>query len=133
MSSISKLIDEFKDIAEWKQFCEAQQRTINELSKKVMKLEDEKKSLESTIKHFNPSNQLILPSSPETLSEEIICIKQLTLLKEISDVRELTMEETKKTQIFSDILNKIKSNKKDASQSLQKLTDEELLSLMNAK
>ena len=62
-------------------------------------------------------------------NEQLICETQILLLKDAAVTRSLTMEESKKFQIFTDILEKIKSKKKPENPD-EDLSDNDLISIV---
>ena len=121
-----KMTKELKTLAQYKQFAEAQHSTILDLSKKIQELEKKIKELPSS----GESITKIIHTDLNISSEELICLTQLSLLKESSEGRELTLEEAKKVDIYSKILNQIKGNKKEPKDIFNNLKDEELLKLV---
>ncbi len=133
--SIDSMLEGFKDLTEVKAFAEAQTKTIIELNKKNKKLEEEvlhlKKILEDSTDiisnqqgEFN--SDLILGSDEETIAKI-----QLNRLKEVSFTRELTLEEAKRTEIFTKILA-LAHNKPTKIFELSKdIGNEELLKLVD--
>lgn len=120
-----------KDFDDMRKFAEAQHKTIIELSKKIKKIEDEKATLEVILKTAN------LPSLPDQNHPQLVGLDpenyiasvQLEMLKHVSNERELTLEEVRKVEIYSKILNgtitgKVKTFKGNV---IKKLSDEELL------
>jgi len=98
----------------------------------VHSLLDEKKSLEAKIKHLE---QLMMSNSRDLLvsisPEEMTCTEQLSILKANSMVRELTIEEAKKLEIYVKTLQTIRKEstltiKRD---NLSGYSDEELLAI----
>jgi len=131
--NILNLAKSFKDMTELQAYCDSQYKLIIDLSKKINKLEQEKKSLEETLLKNNLNSSPLLDLSTELSNEEVVCMVQLKLLKEISDRGSLTLEETRKFEIFTKILQIIHSNKKNNGEVLNKVKDDELLSLIEKK
>jgi hypothetical protein len=132
---IDKMVENFKEQAEWLAFCNAQQKTITELSKKIKKLEDEAIHLKTLLQDNVPllnentnkfiNSQLLLGDTEENIAKV-----QLQRLNEASLGRELTLEEARRVQIFSDILYKLKEkNPKDINAASRKLPTDKLLEL----
>lgn len=133
--SLEIMLSETKDMAELKAFSEAQQKTIVKLSKKNKELEEEvthlKKLLESTAPIIAPdSNQVISTEKFLTSDQEAICRMQLNRLKEVSYERELTLEEAKRVEIFSKIINVLENSPKTIKVETKNLDNKELLSLL---
>jgi hypothetical protein len=103
------MFEETKELADIRAFSEAQQKTIIQLTKKVKQLEEErdhlKKLLESTAPIIQTANNTPVQTEKFlTSDQEAICRVQLTKLRDIALDRELTLEETKKVEIFSKII-----------------------------
>src|ERR1700689_124459 len=97
-NKISKTILQYKDLETLQQFAEAQNTTILNLSKKIQKYEDQIKHLEELLKTTVP----IISSNPKGVNEisnddsEYICVIEISKLKNITQERELTLEENRK-------------------------------------
>ena len=65
----------------------------------------------------------------QMLKEEMIAHEQLERLKFTSESRELTLEETKKVEIFFKVLSAIRSKVKPKEENLSEVPDAELLKL----
>ena len=112
--SLNSMFEETKELSDLRAFSEAQQRTIIQLTKKIKQLEEEKDHLKGILETTAP----VLPS-PQTNSvvtekfltsdQETICRTQLVKLREIALEREMTLEETKKVEIFSKILTALEN------------------------
>lgn len=97
-----------------KEYEDAQFSVILKLEKKISKLEEENKHLKSLVESSVP----LLPDPMSNLgipNEGLICIMQIALLKERSTRQELTLEESRKLQIYVDVLEKIKPSGADSS------------------
>lgn len=134
--SLEKMLDEAKDLAELRVFSEAQQKTIVKLSKKNKELEDEISHLKKLLETTTPiiSNNEAVPSVSAdkflTTDQEAICRMQLNRLKEVSYERELTLEEAKRVEIFSKIINVLENSPKTIKVETKNLDNKELLSLI---
>jgi small-conductance mechanosensitive channel len=138
--SIDKLAEQYTETeSESKAYVKAQQSTIisqtkniNELRKKLEELsrQCETLTIENTkLKALAPSSSLDV-SIPD---EESICLVQLALLNNMSMQRELTLEETKKTEIYSKILISIRAKKPEKEEnSISNLSNEDLIAAMKA-
>lgn len=131
---LDEMLKEFKEFAELKDFAEAQLRTIQELSKRIVALEQERnhlKELLSTTTDVLDKPKIVLFENYNN-DEEVIAKQQLAMLKQKSDISELTLEDTKKVVEYSKILRDLslkKDNKKEIE--VKSLTDEELLKLLD--
>lgn len=112
--NIDKLVEQFRNFDELKVFCNSQFQQIAQLSKKNKDLEDSNIALKKQIKSnnskemaidFNKASSIIL--SPQGRGPEDACIiaqVQLKLLKDLSFERELSLEESKRVELFNRIL-----------------------------
>lgn len=133
-NSISKTILQYKDMETLQQFAEAQNTTILQLSKKNQRLEDQVKHLETLLKTTVP-NISSQPSGVNQIAEddsEYICIVEIAKLKNITNERELTLEENRKFDTYYKILNNIKSKPK-LEKEVQEASTENLLALVESK
>lgn len=133
--SLEKMLDEAKDLAELRVFSEAQQKTIVKLSKKNKELEEEishlKKLLESTAPIVTTSAEPAVSAEKFlTTDQEAICRMQLNRLKEVSYERELTLEEAKRVEIFSKIINVLENSPKTIKVETKSIDSKDLMSLI---
>jgi hypothetical protein len=138
--SIDKLAEQYTETeSESKGYIKAQQATIisqtkniNELRKKLEELsrQCETLTIENTkLKALAPASSLDV-AIPD---EESICLVQLALLNNMSMQRELTLEETKKTEIYSKILIAIRAKKPEKEENtISNLSNEDLIAAMKA-
>lgn len=109
-------------------FCEAQQKTIIELSKKINKLDEEKKHLEILLLEATPITYDLTKDSSD---EELICRTQLkTLADKCLNGVELNLEETKRVDTYTKLLLTINQSKKKTPASI-KLDEKDLLSVLD--
>lgn len=129
--AVDKTVAQYKDFNQLQEFAQAQQTTIIQLSKKIQRLEDErdhlKKLLESSVPLLNEPGRIIPGNKILTGVEEAICVMQLDRLRDISLERELTLEETRRVEIFSKVLASVKNKSKDAEDKTKQMSTEELL------
>jgi hypothetical protein len=130
--SQDKMAQQFTDLAELQNYCNSQYELIIELSKKINNLEEERDHLKKLLDQ--KEHPLIpQPSKIDVFShvtdEEITCRMQLRMLKELSNERELTLEETKRFEIFTKVLSSIKS-KEDNKPKMEDMKEEDLLSML---
>jgi dsDNA-binding SOS-regulon protein len=131
------MFQDFKDDVELRAFAEAQYQTILELSKKIQKLEEENSHLKQLLENSTPvleeQKKELLGFNLDASNEEIIATIQLNKIKQISYDRELTLEETKKVEIFSKILAGLKSKTtKQEEAKPEALSNEDLMKLLSA-
>lgn len=135
MDQIDQMLSDFKEVSEIKLFTEAQHKTIIELSKKIKKLEDENNHLKKLLETSTPlidsdKKDLIQSQSFLTSDEETICVTQLNKLRDVSFERELTLEESRRVEIFSKILTTLRNSPKTIKVESKKYTDAELIALI---
>jgi len=124
--SIDQMEDGFKELQE---YSDSQFHLITKLRDDVARLESENKSLKIMLEQNLPSIGLKpLDLSLGVSNEQLICEVQLTFLKDLAVVRELTLEETKKFQTFTEVLTKVKAGKKPGDElGISRMSDEELM------
>lgn len=126
LTDINQMEEGFKELQE---YSDSQFHLITKLQENVARLEAENKSLKIMLEQNLPT----IGNKPLDLSlgisnEQLICEVQLTMLKDLAVVRELTLEETKKFQTFTDVLAKVKAGKKPGEEfGVARMSDEELL------
>lgn len=118
-------------LEELQNFCEAQQKVIIQLNKKIQKIEAEKNHLEELIKKspvtlFGDKIGIV---DPNQATEEAICVMQIKRLEEISLGRELTLEETRKLEAFSKILATFRNGSKSIENKTKNIPTADLLKL----
>jgi len=127
-----KILKQFTEYADLHAFAKAQQKTITELTKKNKQLNEEvkhlKKLLDSTVPVINPNKSPLIELASN--DEESIAREQLWRLKDISKERELTLEETKRVEIYSKILMAIKETPKPI-EVRKNISDAELIAALN--
>lgn len=124
-----KMIDQFKNFDDLSAFARAQQKTLVELTKKNKKYEDEIKHLKKLLEGAVP----VISNKPIDFSandEESIAREQLFRLKQISNEKELTLEEAKRVEIFTKILNSPKDKSRTIEAQSKNIDTSELLKLL---
>lgn len=126
MSTIKELENNFFELQKAN---DDQFKNIIDLKKKIKLLEEENKSL---IKNKTLTTQNI-NTDLGISNEEIICRTQIAILKSRSLAQELTFEESKKLQIFVDVLDTLAKKEKpeDDSVKFEKLSNDEILQALN--
>lgn len=132
------MLEEVKDMAELRVFSEAQQKTILKLSKKNKELEEEvshlKKLLEGQTPLIQTSTQLSSVGEKFlTSDQESICRMELNKLKQSSFERELTLEEAKRVDIYSKILNVLENSPKTIKVETKSIPSQDLMSLVQSE
>jgi acetolactate synthase small subunit len=129
-SPIDKMLQQFGTIEELQAFCRAQQKTLIDMTKKLKASDDEikhlKKLLEGAVPVINAPAKIDLSSN----DEEAIAREQLYLLKKLSSERELTLEETKRYEIFSKMLTTLKDKPKTIEATARNLSNDQLMAAM---
>lgn len=128
--SIDKMLSELKDISELKKFAEAQNKTILNLSKELKESKDKIKHLEKLLE----STTDIIPRDNKKYEkeDEEISIRQLQLLRDLSAERELTLEEAKKVDTYSKILQNTKNFKEEEAPKTKGIETADLLKLVKS-
>lgn len=132
---INQLTEQYKSMEELKVFCGAQFKQILNLSKKIKELEEKNQELQKKVKennnlsvlkpefsNLNPTVDLKVKSDAETVAQV-----QIKMIKEQAFHRELTMEETKKLEIFNRILTQPEEKQKPIKADAKVLSENELL------
>lgn len=133
--SISRTIEQYKDLESLGQFAEAQQKIILQLGKKIQKVEEERDHLKTLLESSVP---LIKKEGEQlgekflTTAEEAICVMQLDKLRDVSSARELTLEETRKVEVFSKVLAAVRNAPKTIEIKNKQMSSEELLALVES-
>lgn len=135
---VNTILDNFNDVEDLKEYANSQYKTILTQSKKITELERKVESLESKLAEAEQKaavNSVLNLEQPEGQSDtETTCMVQIAMLKGLAMNRELTLEETKKLEIFAKTLQlmkgKITEDKKEKSS--PKLTTEQLLALASS-
>lgn len=103
---IKDLNDSFNDL---QSYSDAQFKTIVELNKQIAQLKAENESLKLMLNENIPNISLQTSDIGIGISnEQLICETQILLLKNDAMFRPLTMEEARKLEIFSNVLEKVK-------------------------
>lgn len=130
--ALDKMLDQFKDLNDLKAFAQAQQKTLIELTKKNKAQEDEIKHLKKLLEGAVPVIQ-----GPKidfsTNDEETIAREQLYRLKDMSHDRELTLEETRRVEIYAKILIALKDKPKTIEIQTRAMSIQELTAAANAE
>jgi hypothetical protein len=134
--TVSKTILQYKEFNQLQEYAVAQEQTILQLSKKMQKLEEErdhlKKLLETSMPLIKTEGQESSAEKILTSSEEHICVTQLEKLRDISSSRELTLEETRRVEIFSKVLNIARNAPKTIEPKHKQLDTKQMLALVES-
>lgn len=124
---LDNIAKEYNTIDELKKYSSAQEKALVEISKKLSELEFENKKLKTVLTEQNIKTSKL---SYSVSDEEVICRTQLSLLKQVSLDRQLTLEESRKVDIFSKILIALNQNPKSIEAETGNLNEEELLAIV---
>jgi hypothetical protein len=125
---INDLEKEFQDL---QSYSNAQFQVVLDLKKEITRLESENKSLRSMLETHTPALVQTTDLSLGISNEQLICETQICMLKEQAISRQLTKEEAQKFQIYVDILQKYKKSDNGEDFLVSKMTEEELLKVVN--
>lgn len=128
----SKLLSDYKTEIELRQFCQATLKTVQELTKKNKALTEEVSHMQSLLVAAVP---IVKPegSSLLDIGEDDIEIAKMELkkLRERAYTKELTLEEAKRTDIYSKILqNKNKSSETPREREVKSVDLNNLLAIV---
>lgn len=135
---IDRMAEQFTTLSELKMYANAQQHTIVSLSQKIKKLEDEnsdlKKQLMNSVPKEKTDNSLLQNELLLGTDQEVIAKIQLNRYKEITLERELSLEETKKVEIFTKILQLGKEKKSTTTQEVnpEQIDTKDLMSMLDS-
>jgi hypothetical protein len=135
MDSLDKMLEQIKDFASLQKYAEAQYKTILSLSRKVKVLEEENVELKDLLEKSTPvlneeKKNFIAYQVEASSDEEMIAKVQLARMREISMDRELTLEEAKRVEIFTKILN-TKGSSSSITVQTQKMGSDDLLKMLD--
>jgi hypothetical protein len=132
MSKIKDIFGQFQSDEDREAFMSAQFSAITNLTKQLEEAKAKIRHLEELIKKSPlPTAQSDSVASDKDSDELLICKEQLSRLNDVSKDRELTLEETRKVEIYSKIVNQAKDSSKKAKSPVDSLSTEELLNLVN--
>ena len=137
---INKTLDSFNDIADLKEYSNAQYKTIVAQSKKINDLERKLETLETKLAKSEQTNTIQSSLNTDQTGGSVddgstICLIQLALLRAAAMNGELTLEECKKVEIYVKTLQVIRGKGTDDKKPKDEgkaLTNEQLIALMNS-
>ena len=119
---IQVLAGQFQTVAELKDYCDQQYKFISILQKENAAFKVEVDHLKDLLSSTTTLIGEIKPVAFEVSNEQAICEMQIRLLQQTAEQRPLTLEETKKLEIFVKSLYLIKEkNSKDNAEDYTKL------------
>jgi hypothetical protein len=126
---IDEMANKFKSEQVDKETFDSQTTVLINLNKKIKQVQDENEHLKKLLKNSNP---IIVNMDEAGLDEELIARSELRKLRQTSQDRELTMEETKKVEIYSKIMANIANKPKVLEVTAKNLKSEELIGLLDS-
>jgi hypothetical protein len=131
MTDIKNMSDSLEKMAELQAFCAAQTRQILDLNRKVNTLEKEAAIMQKRL----ASGEIEARKQEDSVKaditdEQAICEMQLSILKDRSLEGELTMEESKKVEIFAKLLFNMRNPGKKELEIAKNADTRELLKLV---
>lgn len=139
--NIDQLVEQYKTVEELKIFVGSQFKQIMALTKKLKELEDKNEELQKkanrpqnleAVAQINETGNLITPDLKVLNDAKTIAQVQIRKLKEEAFSRELTLEETKKLDIFNKILTEKQEVAKKSENPTKVLNEQELLALVQS-
>ena len=124
--NIDEMSEQFEKLAEMKAYSEAQTKTIIDLTKKLRSAEEQVKHLKMLVENTVP-----VTIDDGASDEEKISRQQLYYMKIKSEKEELTLEETKRVEIYTKILAQLKNNNKNNTETTKDFKTEDLLALVS--
>lgn len=131
---MANIRDTLKTDAELEAFLQAQQQSLIEVSKKINFLEQENEKLRKHADILNAQNnaeRTLYLKDQEYTDAEIICVNQLERLRILAEERQLTLEEVKKSEILTKVLDSVRKTDKSKPDESRNLPTEDLLRLVN--
>jgi hypothetical protein len=129
MDKINKISKDFEEVSELKALCEKQYRELVSLLEKNKLLESEVEHLKTLLVS---NDSFIIPAQNISL-EEMICLEQIAILKKNSQVGELTLEESKKVDLYIKALRIIRNKDGAQQDSLSGFKTDDLLKVLDAE
>ena len=131
---VKKILETFKTDIELEAYLQAQQQSLIEVSKKINELQQENENLKKQSENLSAeknSERTLYLKDQEYTDAEIICVNQLERLRILAEERQLTYEETKKTETLTKVLEQVRSGKKDKDDLVKDLPTEEILRVIS--
>lgn len=136
MSEVNKMIKDITDFSELQKFANAQYTVMITQTKKIEALQKEIATLTVQLEQTKQevfTKSILDTSKDQTNDAETICLIQLALLNRKSMEGELTLEETKKVETFSKVLQLIKGKDSEDNknrEAVKEIDTSNLLSLL---
>ncbi len=129
----NNILETLKTDAELEAFLQAQQQSLIEVSKKINELQNENEKLRKhaeTLTAENNAQRTLYLKEQEYTDAEIICVNQLERLRILAEERTFTLEETKRTEILTKVLESIRKTDKKELDITKDIDTEELLRIV---
>lgn len=131
-NSIDKMAQQFTSVEELQAYSEAQFKTITALNEKINNLQTELEKVKAEnikLKKEQAIDSVPADSKFKVSDEETACVIQIALIKSNAMERELTMDETKRLEIYVKTLGLIrgKTPDKPKEKDTSKMSTEELM------
>jgi hypothetical protein len=128
LDNLDDLLEKFTEITELKAYANAQYNTIVTLQEKLTEANSE-------LSHLRELLDASMPNLPRSAilrgsDQEETCKREIHKLSVRSLENVLSLEETKKLEIFTKLLLSIEGKEKTSDESLKNLTDEELMNVV---
>ncbi len=135
------LLDQYKDEKSLKAFAEAQMKTITSLSKELTELKKANDHLKNLLETSTPlikgendnTGSSVRLEGLMTQDDEAIAVLELNRLRDIAMERSLTLEESRKAELFHKMLITLKNQPKTIVVESKKLSTDELLALATSE
>ena len=124
-NNIDFIAEKYKTKEDLKAYADAQYKTIIKLTKRIAKLEDEKKELLKKVE--DASIKMAIDNPTGVSDEEAICVMELNKLRNKSLVEDLTMEECRKVETYVKTLATIRNQPKKIDINTKGMSTEDLL------
>lgn len=121
MSNIDEMAKKFESMAELKEYADAQYNVILKLQKDNHDLKAKVKELEAKV--------LVDPSQlkPDSKDAQLICELEIAKLRNKSTFQELTLEDTRKLEIYSKVLAQVSRKKEE--ENFSEFSESELIEI----
>lgn len=139
-NSIDKMAAQFTSMEELQAYCDAQFKTITTLNTKINELTKAVEDLSKRASALLRENAALKVNAPKdegkfaVSDEEAACVIQIAMIKNTAMDRELTMDETKRLEIYVKTLSIVRGKDvgKKEKDELSKLSNDDLLKAMDS-
>lgn len=130
LDKFDNMLASVQDFAELEALARAQFNTIIKLNSEINVLQEKNQQLELLLKQGFEQKEQNFKDFQNVEDAEVICRTQLKILRDKALVTELTKEEAVRTQIYTDILEKIEAKKLKDPKDVTPVEENELLALV---